>query len=85
MHAVYFSIILTCYPLFASVFSCSLLTFIPLGKVELKVAIPVLSCDLSHQERPTKGKYFPLINKGLLVGVINLGKEILLTNCLTFL
>lgn len=56
----------------------SLLTFIPLGKVELKVAIPVLSCDLSHQERPTKGKYFPLINKGLLVGVINLGKEILL-------
>ena len=59
----------------------SLLTFISLGKVELKVAIPVLSCDLSHQERPTKGKYFPLINKGLLVGVINLGKEILLTNC----
>ena len=56
----------------------SLLTFIPLGKVELKVAILVLSCDLSHQERPTKGKYFPLINKGLLVGLINLGKEILL-------
>ena len=53
----------------------SLLTFISLGKVELKVAIPVLSCDLSHQERPTKGKYFPLINKGLLVGVINLGKS----------
>ena len=53
----------------------SLLTFIPLGKVELKVAIPVLSCDLSHQERPTKGKYFPLINKGLLVGVINLGRK----------
>lgn len=63
----------------------SLLTFISLGKVELKVAIPVLSCDLSHQERPTKGKYFPLINKGLLVGVINLGKEIPLTNCRTFL
>ena len=62
----------------------SLLTFISLGKVELKVAIPVLSCDLSHQERPTKGKYFPLINKGLLVGVINLGKEILLTDFRTF-
>lgn len=63
----------------------SFLTFISLGKVELKVVIPVVSCDLTHQERPTKGKYFPLINKGLLVGAINLGKEILLTNCRTFL